>query len=169
MMIISIVVAASEDNAIGKDNQLLWKLPNDMKFFKNLTWGMPVVMGRKTFESIGCKALPGRLNIVLSRQLDLYNGFDGVVSVGGFNQAVNIAEAHGYKELFVIGGSELYHQTFVLADKIYLTRVHSLFPAADTFIDPLDTKKFELISSDKMPADEKHAFSYSFETWQRIK
>ena len=70
-MIISIVVAASEDNAIGKDNQLLWKLPNDMKFFKNLTWGMPVVMGRKTFESIGSKALPGRLNIVLTREVNL--------------------------------------------------------------------------------------------------
>lgn len=169
MMIISIVVAASEDNAIGKDNQLLWKLPNDMKFFKNLTWGMPVVMGRKTFESIGCKALPGRLNIILSRQLNRYDGLIGVVSVNDFNQAIQVAETHGYKELFVIGGSELYHQAFVLADKIYLTRVHSIFPAADTFIEPLDTNKFELISSEKMTTDEKHAFAYSFETWQRIK
>ncbi|MEY3920728.1 MAG: hypothetical protein RL634_489 [Bacteroidota bacterium] len=169
MMIISIVVAASEDNAIGKDNQLLWKLPNDMKFFKNLTWGMPVVMGRKTFESIGSKALPGRLNIVLTRQPKRYDGLNGVLSVNDFNQAIQLAEAQGYKELFVIGGSELYHQTFALADKIYLTRVHSTFPAADTFIDQLDTNKFELISSEKMPTDEKHAVAYSFESWQRIK
>lgn len=168
-MIISIVVAASEDNAIGKDNQLLWKLPNDMKFFKNLTWGMPVVMGRKTFESIGSKALPGRLNIVLTRQVNLYDGVIGVVSVNDFNQAIQLAEAQGYKELFVIGGSELYHQTFSIADKIYLTRVHSTFADADTYIDFIDVNKFELISSEKMSKDEKHAVDYSFETWQRIK
>jgi dihydrofolate reductase len=168
-MIISIVVAASEDNAIGKDNQLLWKLPNDMKFFKNLTWGMPVVMGRKTFESIGSKALPGRLNIVLTRQINLYNGVAGVVSVNDFNQAIQLAVNQGYKELFVIGGSELYHQTFAVADKIYLTRVHSTFPGADTHIDEIDVNKFELISSEKMCKDEKHAVDYSFETWQRVK
>jgi dihydrofolate reductase len=168
-MIISIVVAASEDNAIGKDNQLLWKLPNDMKFFKNLTWGMPVVMGRKTFESIGTKALPGRLNIVLTRQVNLYDGVTGVVSVDDFNKAVQLADAQGYKELFVIGGSELYKQTFSIADKIYLTRVHSAFPSADTFIQQIDTNKFELIASEKMQADEKHALAYSFESWQRIK
>ena len=168
-MILSIVVAASDDNAIGKDNQLLWKLPNDMKFFKNLTWGMPVVMGRKTFESIGSKALPGRLNIVLSRQLNPYEGVAGVASAKDFNQAMEIAAAEGYKELFVIGGSELYRLSFTLADKIYLTRVHSTFPDADTFIDELDENKFELISSEKMPSDDKHLYSYSFETWQRKK
>lgn len=168
-MIISIVVAASEDNAIGKDNQLLWKLPNDMKFFKNLTWGMPVVMGRKTFESIGSKPLPGRLNIVLTRQANLFNNIAGVKSFSDFNDAVKLATAEGYKELFVIGGSELYRHTFAIADKIYLTRVHSTFPGADTYLDDIDVNKFQLISFEKMCKDEKHLFDYSFETWQRIK
>lgn len=168
-MNLSLVVAASEDLAIGKDNHLLWKLPNDMKFFKNITWGMPVVMGRKTFESIGCKALPGRLNIVLSRQIHLGNKPVDIVSAHDVNQAIEIAQKEGYKELFVIGGSELYRQTLARADKIYLTRVHAFFPDADTYMDQIDTDKFELISSVKMPSDEKHPYAFSFETWQKIK
>ena len=168
-MIVSIVVAAAEDNAIGKDNQLLWKLPNDMKFFKNLTWGMPILMGRKTFESIGSKPLPGRLNIVLTRQIDLYRNVAGIKVVNSVAQSIEMAEAAGYKEIFIIGGSELYKQMFPQADKVYLTRVHASFSEADTYIDPIDLNLFELESSDQMQADEKHAVDYSFECWKRKK
>jgi dihydrofolate reductase len=166
-MIISIVVAASDDNAIGKDNQLLWKLPNDMKFFKNLTWGMPILMGRKTFESIGSKALPGRLNIVLTRQADAILHTKDIVIADNIEKAIGLASAANYKELFVIGGSDLYRQMMPTANKIYLTRVHTFYPDADSFIDQIDQNSFWLIVSENFPSDDRHAFSYSFETWER--
>jgi len=166
-MILSVVVAASIENAIGKDNQLLWKLPNDLKFFKNLTWGMPILMGRKTFESIGSKALPGRMNIVLTRQSTLIQGSQLLVAAESMEHAMALAEKSGYKELFVIGGSELYRQIIPEADNIYLTRVDGKFPDADTYIDAIDQTKFQLVSTEEMPKDEKHHYAYRFETWQR--
>lgn len=168
-MILSVVVAASIENAIGKDNQLLWKLPNDLKFFKNLTWGMPILMGRKTFESIGSKALPGRLNIVLTRQSNLIQGSQLLFAAESMEHALTLAEKSGYKELFVIGGSELYRQIIPEADNIYLTRVDGKFPDADTYIDAIDQTKFQLVSTEEMPKDEKHHYAYRFETWQRKK
>jgi len=168
-MILSVVVAASIENAIGKDNQLLWKLPNDLKFFKNLTWGMPILMGRKTFESIGSKALPGRMNIVLTRQSTLIQGSQLLVAAESMEHAMALAEKSGYKELFVIGGSELYRQIIPKADNIYLTRVDGKFPDADTYIDAIDQTKFQLVSTEEMPKDEKHPYAYRFETWQRKK
>jgi dihydrofolate reductase len=168
-MILSVVVAASIENAIGKDNQLLWKLPNDLKFFKNLTWGMPILMGRKTFESIGSKALPGRMNIVLTRQSSLIQGSQLLVAAESMEHAMALAEKSGYKELFVIGGSELYRQIIPEADNIYLTRVDGKFPDADTYIDAIDQTKFQLVSTEEMPKDEKHQYAYRFETWQRKK
>lgn len=168
-MILSVVVAASIENAIGKDNQLLWKLPNDLKFFKNLTWGMPILMGRKTFESIGSKALPGRMNIVLTRQSTLIQGSQLLVAAESMEHAMALAEKSGYKEMFVIGGSELYRQIIPEADNIYLTRVDGKFPDADTYIDAIDQTKFQLVSTEEMPKDEKHQYAYRFETWQRKK
>lgn len=159
-MILSVVVAASIENAIGKDNQLLWKLPNDLKFFKNLTWGMPILMGRKTFESIGSKALPGRMNIVLTRQSTLIQGSQLLVAAESMEHAMALAEQSGYKELFVIGGSELYRQIIPEADNIYLTRVDGKFPDADTYIDAIDQTKFQLVSTEEMPKDEKHQYAY---------
>ena len=91
-MKISLVVAASENNAIGKDNQLLWHLPKDMRFFKNTTWAMPILMGRKTFESLGSKILPGRLNIVLTRQTHL--ALQGAKSVASLEEAIDLAKEH---------------------------------------------------------------------------
>src|SRR4026208_372140 len=102
IMIISLVVAASENNVIGKNNQLLWHLPKDMKFFKNVTWGMPVVMGRKTFESMKSKPLPGRKNIVITRQPG-WNA-EGVSVVDSVDAAASLAESQNYKEIFIMGG-----------------------------------------------------------------
>ncbi len=164
-MIISLVVAASENNAIGKDNKLLWKLPNDLKFLKNVTWAMPVAMGRKSFESIDSKPLKGRLNIVITRQKDLKA--PGAVVVGSLKDAIFVAQEHDYKELMILGGGEIYKEAMPKADKIYITRVHAVFNDADTLFPEIDTKKWVRTSKQDFPADEKHAYPYSFEVWER--
>lgn len=166
-MIISIVVAAAEDHAIGEGNALLWKLPNDMKFFKNTTWGMPVVMGRKTFESMGSKPLNGRLNIVISRQDNWTASQDGLVFAKSLEHAIELAKTADCKEVFVIGGGEIYRQVMSITDKIYLTRVHTSFPNADTFFDPINSNTFQLVEEIPMPKDDKHAFAYTFQIWER--
>lgn len=162
-MIISLVVAASNNNAIGKDNQLLWSLPNDMRHFKNLTWAMPVVMGRKTFESFK-KPLPGRKNIVLSNQQDLK--IEGAIVVSSMSDVELLVKEMDVKELMVIGGGEIYKLYFSKADRIYLTKVDTVIEG-DTFFPEIDDKDWKLISHVENKADEKHAFDYSFETWQR--
>ncbi len=107
-MIISLVVAASENNAIGKDNKLLWRLPNDLKFLKNITWAMPVAMGRKSFESIDSQPLNGRVNIVITRQKDFKA--PGAVVVNNLNDAIFVAKEHDYNELMILGGGEIYKE-----------------------------------------------------------
>ncbi|MFT3683093.1 MAG: dihydrofolate reductase [Ferruginibacter sp.] len=160
-MTISLLVAAAENNAIGKNNQLLWHLPNDMKFFKNTTWGMPVIMGRKTFESVG-KPLPGRTNIVITRQADWQA--DNVVTATGITDAIKKAAATNAKEAFVIGGGEIYKEAMHLASIIYLTRVHAAFNG-DTFFPAIHENEWELVSNDDFEADEKHQYAYSFQKW----
>ncbi len=162
-MNISIIVAASKNNAIGKNNQLLWHLPNDMKFFKQTTWALPIVMGRKTFESFGGKALNGRLNIVVTKQKD-YNAEDAVV-VNSIEDAIFIAQEHDYKEIMIIGGGEIYRQAMHKANKIYLTKVDAIIDG-DTFFE-MDESQWLLAFADKHIADEKHIYNYTFETWTR--
>ena len=162
-MFISLIVAAAENNAIGKKNQLLWHLPNDLKFFKNTTWGMPVIMGRKTFEAVN-KTLPGRFNIVITRQQG-WNAADVIVATD-LNDAIKKAAETNCKEVFIIGGGEIYKQSIETADKIYLTRVHATIDG-DTFFPVIDENKWQLISNQDFTADEKHAFAYSFQTWKR--
>ena len=162
-MKVSLIVAASENNAIGKNNQLLWHLPNDLKFFKNTTWGMPVIMGRKTFEAVN-KPLPGRFNIVITRQQG-WNA-DGVIVAKDINDALQKASETNCKEIFIIGGGEIYKQSMEMADKIYLTRVHANIDG-DTFFPAIDENKWQLISNQEFAADEKHAFAYSFQVWTK--
>src|SRR5687768_10098313 len=119
---ISLVVAAASNNAIGKNGQLLWHLPKDLKFFKNTTWGMPVLMGRKTFEAVG-KPLPGRINIVITNQQNW--NVAGVQVAKNLEEAMQAASKTNCKEVFVIGGGEIYKQTINNADRIYMTRVHA--------------------------------------------
>ena len=163
-MITSLVVAASTNNVIGKDNKLLWSLPNDMKFFKNTTWGMPVVMGRKTFESLG-KALNGRTNIVITRQTDF--AAEGVKVVSSMEDAMIAAADADAKEIYVIGGGEIYKQALPIAHRVYITRVHTVVDG-DTFFPELPTIDWMLLSRLDFKADAKHAFDYSFEVWERI-
>ena len=164
-MILTLVVAASTNNAIGKNNQLLWHLPNDLKFFKNITWGMPVLMGRKTYESLGNKPLNGRVNIILTSQKDFKR--EGVVTVNKIKDAVFFAKENDYKELMILGGAKVYAQTIDNADKIYITRVHHIFENADAFFPAIDEHKWNLISNQDFFKDDKHAYDYSFQLWQR--
>lgn len=163
-MVISFVVAVSENNVIGKNNQLLWHLPNDMKFFKNTTWAMPVIMGRKTFDSLG-KALTGRTNIVITRQPDWHA--DHVAVVETVEDAIKIASQTDAREAFIIGGGEIFKQTLNRADKIYLTRVHATFEG-DTFFPEIDPNEWKLVSELNFDKDAKHAYPYSFQIWERL-
>lgn len=164
----SIVVAAALDNAIGRNNDLLWKLPADMRFFKNLTWGMPVIMGRKTFESMRAKPLPGRINIIITRDINRYQENENLKIVDSLEQALAYAETTDCKEAFIIGGGEIYNQALPKTDHIYLTRVEATFPDADTYFAPIDPEHFEMVDAHDHPADEKHAFPFRFEKWDRI-
>lgn len=160
---ISLVVAAAENNAIGKNNQLLWHLPNDLKFFKNTTWAGVVIMGRKTFESVN-KPLPGRLNIVVTSNKDWQA--DGVMVATNLQQAVELATKENFKKIFIIGGGEIYKQSMVIADTIYITRVHTQIDG-DTFFPAIDTNEWQLKEKNDFFKDEKHAYDYSFEIWQK--
>jgi dihydrofolate reductase len=162
-MKISLVVAASENHAIGKDNQLLWHLPKDMRFFKNTTWALPILMGRKTFESLGNKPLPGRLNIVITRQTGVQ--YDGATVVGSLEEAIEVSRQNDYNELMVIGGGEIYTMALPKANTIYLTRVHTTIDG-DTYF-PVLGNDWIKESSEPQMADEKHAFNFDFEIWQR--
>ncbi|BAV08424.1 dihydrofolate reductase [Filimonas lacunae] len=164
-MKISLIVAAATDNAIGKNNQLLWHLPNDLKFFKNMTWGMPVVMGRKTFEALSGQPLPGRLNIIVTRQQGWQQ--DKVVVVNNVKDALFLAQENKYAEVLISGGGEIYKETINEADKIYLTRVHATFEGADAFFPEVDKQKWHLTSHQDFLADDKHAYDYSFQVWER--
>ncbi len=164
-MTISFIVAAAENNVIGNNNQLPWRLPNDLKYFKNTTWGLPVIMGRKTFESFKSE-LAGRTNIVITRQ----PGWTapGVIMVNTMEQAVDAARETDAKACFVIGGAEIFKQFLPQADMIYLTLVHAVVEG-DTFFPPLPASDWRLVSNLDMPGDQKHAFSYSFQRWERIR
>jgi len=162
-MNITLVVAASVNNAIGKDNKLLWHLPKDMRFFKNTTWAMPILMGRKTFESLGNKLLPGRMNIIISNQKGLI--IEGAIVVNNLAAAIEIAKRNNYKELMVIGGGQIYDLALPLANKIWFTRVHTNIDG-DTYFPTLD-KSWNLSSAESHQADEKHLYSFDFECWQR--
>jgi dihydrofolate reductase len=167
-MIISLIVAASTNNAIGKDNKLLWHLPNDMKFFKNTTWGMPVVMGRKTFEALAGEPLPGRFNFVITRNKDWNPGRDKVQVAPDLPTALKLAADTDCKETFVIGGGEIYKESMSIADRIYMTRVHAVLDG-DTFFPVIDETQWTLTSNLDFPADDKHAYAYSFQLWERKK
>jgi len=163
-MIISLVVAAATNNVIGKDGKMPWHLPNDMKHFKNITWGLPVIMGRKTFESLG-KPLTGRKNIVISRQPNWKAV--GAVVVKNIEDAIFAAHQTDAKEIMVIGGGEIYKALLERAKCIYLTRVEAT-PEGDTFFPSIDPGKWFLVSQANHEADQKNAYNYSFQVWERM-
>ncbi len=159
-MIISIVVAISENNAIGKNNQLLWYLPADLKHFKNITTGHTVIMGRKTYDSVG-KPLPNRRNIIITRQDITITGCEVVESIEDA-----LALSADEKEVFIVGGAEIYRQSIHLTDRIYLTIVHQKFDADSFFPEINDDEWVETEREDHQP-DEKNKLPYSFITLDR--
>ena len=162
MTLVSIIVAADEHGGIGRDGGLPWHLPADLKRFKALTMGKPIVMGRKTWDSIG-RPLPGRRSLVVSRQPGLaINGVEVFESLDAALQAASSAP-----ETCVIGGAEIYRQALPRAAVVHLTRVHASVQA-DTFFPPLDEAEWEEIAREDCPADDRHAYPYSFLTLQRV-
>ena len=161
---LSLIVAAAENSAIGRGNDLLWHLPDDLKHFKRTTKGHYVIMGRKTFESQGKKPLPGRTNIVITRKKD-YSAPKCIV-VSSLEKALDAVKKD--EEPFIIGGSEIYKKALAKVDRIYLTRVHATFDA-DTFFSEPNFKQWEIVSEEFHPADEKHQYSFSVYVMDRKK
>jgi dihydrofolate reductase len=160
-MKISIVVAISENNAIGKDNQLLWHLPADLKHFKEITTGHPILMGRKTYDSIG-RPLPNRRNIIITRQTDL--NIPGTEVVNSMEEAISLCANE--EEVFIIGGAEIYKSALSFTDRIYLTTVHQEFEA-DAFFPVLDKNEWLETAQQHHHADEKNAVAYTFSILER--
>jgi dihydrofolate reductase len=163
-MLISFVVAAGTNNVIGKNGKLPWNLPNDLRYFKNVTWAMPVIMGRKSFESLG-KPLAGRKNIIITRQKNYHP--EGAVAVQSLKDALFVANEMDVKEVFVIGGGEIFKMAWEKANRIYLTRV-KMEMEGDTYFPAIDPKEWRLISQKNFEPDEKNAYAHSFEVWERI-
>lgn len=163
-MIVSIIVAASENNVIGKDNQLIWKLSSDLQYFKKTTTGHTILMGRKTFDSIG-RALPNRTNIVISRN-ENYTA-EGCIKAQSIDQALILVPANE-SEVFITGGGEIYKQALNkgLVEKIYFTKVKTIIDG-DTFFPEINNSEWELISEEEHAADEKNQFDFSFQVWIR--
>ena|SRR5690554_486113 len=158
---ITLIAAAAENHAIGKNNQMLWHLPNDFKHFKQHTVNHSVVMGRKTYESIG-KPLPDRRNIVVTRDLnwaaedvDVANSLDEVLTY-----------CRDEREIFIIGGANIYKQTLPLAQRVLLTRVHTSL-AGDAFFPELPQTEWKKIKEERHAQDERHAYDFTIEFWER--
>lgn len=159
---ITIVVAMGLNNEIGNQNQLLWHLPKDLKHFKELTSGHPVVMGRKTYESIG-KPLPNRTNIVVSRKEDWFE--EGILIVGTLKEALKFAKKID-ENFFILGGGNIYEQTIGLADRLEVTLVNTAMEA-DTFFPKIDENEWVKVDETFHEKDDKNAYDMYFQTWER--
>ncbi|MCJ7453013.1 MAG: dihydrofolate reductase [Steroidobacteraceae bacterium] len=162
MTAVSIVVATDANGGIGLRGSLPWRLPEDLRRFKALTMGSPIIMGRKTWDSIG-RPLPGRHNIVVSRQPGL--AIEGCTVVDSFDSA--LAAADPATEVFVIGGAEIYRLALPVADTLYVTRVHATV-GADTFLPAFDVAEWEEVAREEHAADDRHAHAMSFVTLRRV-
>ena len=159
-MKIALIAAIAQNNAIGNDNRLIWHLPLDLQFFKRTTLNGTIIMGRKTFDSIG-KALPNRTNIVISTNPEL--NAPGCKVVPDLNAALAVA---GGKEVFIVGGASIYAQSMGIAHRLYITKVHHRFEA-DTFFPEIDFTVWKEISREDHFKDEKHAYDFSFLVYEK--
>ncbi|MFO1424645.1 MAG: type 3 dihydrofolate reductase [Candidatus Competibacteraceae bacterium] len=160
---LALIAALARNRVIGRDNRLPWRLPADLRFFKRTTMGKPLLMGRRTWESIG-RPLPGRRMIVLSRDPD-YQA-PGCTVARSLEEALNLAGA--VPEVMVIGGATLYPQTLSLADRLYLTRVEADVPG-DTWFPEWNEGDWWLVWEEVSPADEDHPWPYRFQQWERVR
>jgi dihydrofolate reductase len=163
-MQISIIAAIGSNNELGANNQLLWHLPIDFKWFIAKTKGKPVIMGRKTMESLG-KPLKNRVNIVLSRQL--IEVAEGFVLVNSWDQAFEIAKQSESEEIMIIGGAQIYEQALEFANRIYLTHVDGNFENADTFFPSVNYQNYTCSFVEDHNKDDQHQFDFSFKTYER--
>lgn len=159
---ITLIAAVAENWALGKNNELLWHLPNDFKRFKAITSGHYIVMGRKTFESFP-KPLPNRTHVIITRQKNYE--VEGCIVVDSIEKALAVCPSEA--PIYVIGGGEIYALALPFADQLDLTRVHHEFEA-DAFFPEIDVNKWKLTSAEKQPKDEKHLYEYTFETYAKI-
>lgn len=157
-MLLSLIVAVAQNGIIGRDNQLIWHLPNDLKQFKRLTTGHPIIMGRKTFDSIG-KPLPNRTSIVITRNKEWQH--EGVVVVHSVEEAIAAAQQTQTDEAFVIGGAEIYRKMLPLADKLYLTEVKADFEG-DAYFEAISNNEWKEVSRVAHSVDEKHSIPFDF-------
>ena len=160
---INIIVAADENNAIGKNGDLLCYLPNDLRHFKRITEGNTVVMGRRTFESLPKGALPNRVNIVITS--DKKENYPNCIVVRSLDEA--LSQCENEKEIFIIGGGQLYRTAFPITNTLYLTRIHHTFEDSDTFFPEIDEMEWNLIEKETHNADEKHEYAYTFLKYER--
>lgn len=157
---ITMIAAAAENNELGKDNGMIWHLPDDFKRFKKLTSGHYVIMGRRTFDSLQ-KPLPNRTNVVITRNKNYQK--EGALIVHTMAEALKVSKEDS--QPFIIGGGEIYKMGFPFAEKIELTRVHGTFADADTFFPEFSKEEWKLISEVEHETDEKHKYSFTYETW----
>jgi len=163
-MRVSLIVATADDRVIGRANALPWRLPADLKRFKRLTMGHHLIIGRKTWESIG-RPLPGRHMIVLSRQpRDLP---DEVMRAGTLAEALERARQSGDDEAFIAGGASIYAEALPLADRLYLTRIAATIPG-DTYFPPVDWSDWRRVESTSQAPDDANPYPYRFEVWDRL-
>ncbi len=163
-MILSMIAARSANGVIGKNKALIWHLPADLKFFKQKTQGHHIIMGRRTFESIGSKPLPNRVNIVVSRKTDW--NVEGCFFVQNLEEALKIVSQSDDSEPFIVGGAELYRAGFEVADRLYLTEVRENFEG-DTFF-PEIPRDWKEVLREKFEADEKNIYAYDFVVFERF-
>ena len=162
-MIISAIVAKAKNNIIGKDNDLPWHLPDDLKWFKEKTRGRHVIMGRKSFDSLG-KPLPKRVNIVITRDKNFAHS--GLEIVHSIPEALRFAQAEGEEEVFILGGGNIYTQTMEIWDRLYLTEVNAE-PEGDTLFPVVDYSKYDQVFEEAHQQDEKHAYGFTFKIFDR--
>ncbi len=166
---IALIVAVAKNGVIGRDGGLPWRLSSDLKLFRKLTMGKPIVMGRRTYQSLG-KPLDGRDNIVVTTNRDL--NFDGAIVVGSIDEAMRVAREkagqRGVDEIMIIGGATLYTATLPVADRVYWTTVDAE-PEGDTHFASLDPDLWRLVSSEELPQTERDEFSSRLEVYERSK
>ena len=162
-MKISCIVATAKNNVIGKDNEIPWHLPADLKYFKKVTTGHHIIMGRNCFESIG-RALPKRTNVIITR--DMFYTVSNCLIAHSIGEALSIAEANGEEEAFIIGGGQIYEQTIDIWDKLYLTEV-DLDVEGDVFFPQIDMSEWKLSKKQDCTKDEKNLHNYSFRQYER--
>lgn len=147
---------------------MLWNLPEDMRYFKNTTWGLPLIMGRKTFEALGNIPLPGRFNIVISRQPGFQMMNPGIQVADNLPKAIELAKKTDAKQAFIGGGGQIYKESLLLCETIYMTRIFT-FLEGDAFFPEIPNDVFQLTRSRRVPKDEKHAYDMDFQIWTKIK